>query len=295
MKTDITNAKLKYLNAGCGTKFHTDWVNIDINSSSPHVRSFNFLNGLPYENNYFDVVYHSQVLEHFPKDKAPHFLSECFRVLKPNGVIRIVVPDLENIAREYIKHLEANISSPTPETVANYDWIMLEMYDQTVRNHSGGQMAEFLKLPNLPNKEYIIHRIGYVAKDLIPSVKCSHSPALYAGHTPKSPGLNYGILIGRLKNKLVRIFNIFRADGLREPIASENSRIGSFRLSGEVHMWMYDRFSLGRLLREVGFDDIKVLDPHRSAIPNWSKYELDVRDGAVFDPSSLFIEARKSV
>lgn len=294
MKTDITNAKLNYLNAGCGTKFHTDWINIDINSSSPHVRSFNFLNGLPYENNYFDVVYHSQVLEHFPKEKAPQFLSECFRVLKPDGVIRVVVPDLENIAREYIKNLEANIHSSTPETVANYDWIMLEMYDQTVRNHSGGQMAEFLKLPNLPNKEYIIHRIGYVAKDLIPSVGCSHSLAVDTEHTRESPGLSNGTLIGRLRNKLGRIFTNLRAADSREPIQSESSRIGSFRLSGEVHMWMYDRFSLGRLLREVGFDDIRVLDPHRSSIPNWSKYELDVRDGAVFDPSSLFIEARKS-
>jgi hypothetical protein len=40
--------------------------------------------------------------------------------------------------------------------------------------------------------------------------------------------------------------------------SSQEQKIGSFRLGGEIHMWMYDRFSHSRLLREVGFEDIEV-------------------------------------
>ena len=58
-------------------------------------------------------------------------------------------------------------------------------------------------------------------------------------------------------------------------------------------MWMYDRFSLSRLLRQVGFDGIRKLDPFTSDIPDWSRYELDVKEGLPFDPASLFMEARK--
>ncbi len=60
-------------------------------------------------------------------------------------------------------------------------------------------------------------------------------------------------------------------------------------------MWMYDRFSLSRLLKKVGFEDIKIKNPFESEIPNWSDYELDVEKGNVLDQTSLFIEAKKGV
>ena len=134
-------SNLNYLNVGCGNKFHKKWVNVDMYSKCPYVKSYNLLKGLPFANDQFDVVYHSQVLEHFSKEKAPDFVKECFRVLKPGGIMRVVVPDLENIVNEYIKHLNENIENPSRQAEANYDWILLEMYDQTVRNYSGGQMA----------------------------------------------------------------------------------------------------------------------------------------------------------
>lgn len=154
--------KVNYLNVGCGDKFHTAWTNIDMYSNTPHIKACNLLKGIPFSTNSFDVVYHSQVLEHFPKEKASFFMSECFRVLKPGGIIRVVVPDLENIVNEYIKCLNENLSNPNKYSEANYDWILLELYDQTVRNHSGGQMVEFLRQPELVNEDYIVDRIGYL-------------------------------------------------------------------------------------------------------------------------------------
>ena len=100
--------KLNYLNLGCGKRYHKDWVNVDMYSDTPDVMAYNLLKGIPFSDNHFEVVYHAQVLEHSPKDDAPGFIKECFRVLKPGGVIRIVVPDLEGIVTEYLKYLKVN-------------------------------------------------------------------------------------------------------------------------------------------------------------------------------------------
>lgn len=268
--------KLNYLNLGCGYKFHKEWINVDMTSNSPYVKAHNLLKGIPFRNNQFDVIYHSQVLEHFPKEKAPSFVGECFRVLKPGGIMRVVVPDLENIVNEYLKQLHENIENPNRLSEANYDWILLEMYDQTVRNHSGGQMAACLMQPELINEEYIMNRIGYVGKSI-----------------------RNGYLSARQKQKIFNLMKFAKRATryiirrMKHIFLSEAHRIGQFRLGGEIHMWMYDRYSLSRLLRVSGFEDVQVKTPFESNIPQWDKYELDVKDGMVFDPSSLFMEARK--
>ena len=77
------------------------------------------------------------------------------------------------------------------------------------------------------------------------------------------------------------------------PFRSTNSKVGAFRMGGEVHLWMYDRFSLARLLKECGFENVSIVSPTESRIPKWSDYELDVKGGFVHDPTSLFAEAVK--
>ena len=51
----------KMLNIGCGHRFHRDWVNIDVDPASPEVIKADIINGIPYPDNHFDVVYHSNV------------------------------------------------------------------------------------------------------------------------------------------------------------------------------------------------------------------------------------------
>ena len=279
--------KLNYLNLGCGSKFHKDWYNIDMSSNSSDVIAVNLLKGIPFPDKFFDVVYHSQVLEHIPKEKAHDFIKECFRVLKPNGIIRIAVPDLENIVDEYKKFLNENLQNPNELSSANYDWILIEMYDQTVRNYSGGQMTEFLKQTNLINEKYIIERIGYDFRSISNSFLRGDTLNTISGNFKRvflSPTIfkkAFKFIFRKIKQNILSI------------ILSEKSKIGSFRMGGQVHMWMYDRYSLSRLLKECGFEEISIKSPIDSAIPKWEVYELDVKDGLICDPTSLFIEARK--
>jgi predicted SAM-dependent methyltransferase len=277
--------KNSYINIGCGAKYHKDWTNIDMAPNNPDIINQNFLNGIPFPDYSFDVVYHSQVLEHFPKEKALYFMSECYRILNNEGIIRIVVPDLENIIDEYKHWLEINKNNPTDESIANYDWIMLELFDQTVRSYSGGLMADFLRQKELKNEKYIVDRIGFVGRSIREHFLNPRPQLIYKA--PKSL-IHYVKFFLRPVKKLIEktIFNKVEFD-------TPEYKLGKFRLSGEIHFWMYDRYSLTRLLKEVGFKDIKIKDPFNSDIPNWQSYELDVKDGLAYDPTSLFIEARK--
>jgi predicted SAM-dependent methyltransferase len=282
--------KLKYLNVGCGNKFHSDWVNIDMVSGHPDVIEYNILSGLPFPSDCFEVVYHSQVLEHIPKEKAADFLTECFRVLKPGGMIRIVLPDLENIVKEYQKYLELCLAQPGKLNEANYDWMLLEMYDQTVRNRPGGQMAAYIEKPVLINEEFVFSRIGRIGK------------LIRSGYLEGSGQTQQGSMsvLGKYIEKIVRNlrFSRVRKRFILALLTSEERaflKVGQFRNGGEIHYWMYDRFSLSRLLGSIGFTKPNIFDPYRSEITDWSKYELDVKDGYAYDPKSLFIEARKPV
>src|SRR5262249_22191995 len=157
------------------------------------------------------------------------FLKECCRVLKPGGVLRVVVPDLENIAAEYVKNVKECLENPTPLAEANYDWILLEMYDQVVRNHSGGDMAEYLRQEPLPNERYIIERLGAGGQAII-DAGCRKG-------TRKSL---------REKWQRMTLRKLWRYPGraMKALFSSHAQKIGAFRLGGEVHLWMYDRFSL---------------------------------------------------
>jgi predicted SAM-dependent methyltransferase len=273
---------MKLLNLGCGSVFHPDWENLDIVSSFPEVREYDIRRNLPYPDAQFDACYSSHVIEHFNQAEAESFLAECWRILKPKGVVRIVVPDLEFIVRDYIKALE-QVNHDIKEAEPNYDWMMLELYDQTVRSLSGGVMKDFLFNPKIINKDFVSYRIGAEAENywnVLPNGQSTRRKI-----TSKT--------IWQVVNK-VRImtakFLVFAVAGNEAMKAFEE---GVFRNSGEIHRWMYDRYSLKRLLQNSGFSDIQVCQATESRISDFNSYKLDVINGKTRKPDSLFMEAIK--
>ncbi|MBL4654316.1 MAG: methyltransferase type 11, partial [Bacteroidia bacterium] len=69
--------------------------------------------------------------------------------------------------------------------------------------------------------------------------------------------------------------------------------IGKFRMGGEIHQWMYDQYSLKKLLSSCRFKDPQVKTASESGIPHWAECNLDLIEGAVNKPDSLFMEAYK--
>ncbi|WP_448528269.1 class I SAM-dependent methyltransferase [Raineya sp.] len=279
-----------YLNLGCGQRFHPEWTNIDFVSQSPYVQAHNLLNGIPFPNESFEVVYHSHVLEHFTKTDGKKFLAECYRVLKPAGIIRIAIPDLERIVREYLKNLELALQG-NKQAEHNYEWIMLELYDQTVRTQSGGDMAKYIFQPEIPNESYVFERIGeegrLLRKMYLDSLKNPTNPQPAAKDNRSFIRKTLSKAKTLLKNILLKNEVQFYQENLKY------TYLGQFRLGGEIHQWMYDRYSLSKLLKEVGFDNIQIKTAFESNIPQWNSYELESKNGVIFKPDSLFIEANK--
>lgn len=55
----------------------------------------------PYSDETFDFVFSCHMLEHLFVHKAQACIAEIFRVLKPGGICRVVVPDLDKIVADY--------------------------------------------------------------------------------------------------------------------------------------------------------------------------------------------------
>lgn len=91
---------------------------------SGKIRYCNVNNGLPFVAGEVAVVYASHMLEHLTRKQGQALLRECYRVLAPGGIVRLVVPDLERLARLY---LERKAHAGLPERVPPADDMMQEM------------------------------------------------------------------------------------------------------------------------------------------------------------------------
>jgi predicted SAM-dependent methyltransferase len=247
------------LNVGCGRHAHPEWVNLDCVALVPGVVVHDISKGLPFTDHSFDVVYHSHVLEHLRYSDATAFITECLRVTVPGGILRVVVPDLEGICRLYLENL-ASAERGDEEAARRYDWIVLELLDQMVRDHGGGRMGDYWRSNLVPAESFVIERMG-------------------------GEYLRF------------REWWLSQPEAGLLPVASstpEAEEEGRFRQSGEVHRWMYDRYSLGKLLNECGFIDAKVRAANESLIPDFNRYLLDIElDGSTRKPDSLFMEMVK--
>lgn len=248
---------LKLLNLGCGGHFHPDWTNLDLDPA-PGVQAHNVYDRLPFPKETFDAVYHSDLLEHLSKSYVPLFLLDCWRVLKPGGVLRVAVPDLEVICENYLESLHGTLEG-NPELAARYDWTVIELIDQLTRHVSGGEMIKYWHQNPMPAESFVVERVG---ADIIRAHRRSPGVPLEPSR-PSSAEL--------------------------DPLA-----VGEFRLGGQVHLWMYDRYSLGNLLKQAGFCEIKPCKFSESEIPNFAFYGLDIApDDKSRKPDSLFMEAKK--
>ena len=144
------------VNLACGNTFlcGDNWLNVDYSSFNSSVLQANILGRLPINNNSAELVYSSHFLEHIPRDKVDYFLLECWRILKPGGVLRLVVPDLENLCRTYLYHRDQ------AEHI-KADFVVLELLDQCVRRRSGGELGSYYQSLK-PNDQADEARIAFV-------------------------------------------------------------------------------------------------------------------------------------
>lgn len=208
------------------------------------------------------MIYHSHVLEHFTRTEAREFIGECRRVLEPGGILRVVVPDLETIARLYLKNLH-DADGGEAGAAERHQWMTIELVDQLAREQSGGEMLKYWRQNPMPQEEFVIQRLGREVQRFLEYFR--------------------GLPVEEQKKQ--------RELPDPTPIAL---KVGEFRLGGEVHKWMYDRVSLKALLEGAGFREVRQCRADESGIPDFPNYGLDLHnDGTTRKPDSLFMEGWK--
>ena len=281
--------KTQRLNIGCGQRFCPDWTNIDY-VGRDGVLAHDLLKGLPFPDESFDVVYHSHVLEHISKPDAVSFIRECYRVLKPNGTLRVVIPDLELLVRNYLGKLE-EVRLGSEKEYVNYEWTVIHLLDQLVRANSGGEMARFLSERNDLDLEFIIDTCGDEVAEIARESRAKKikTPLKNNGSaTTKKKSRIKGIIRQTLKVICNKYKKVQCSD------EDEFDKQVAFRRTGEVHQWMYDEISLKKLLLDCGFINILLTSATESSIENWSSFNLDTsKDGSIFHTDSLFMEASR--
>lgn len=295
------------LNLACGQTYHEQWVNID-QFQEDGVSACDLTKPLPFDDQSFAVLYCSHFLEHLRDKEARGFLRECMRVLRPGGILRLVVPDLEDMARDYLEIIDGLENQSELKT--EHQWILLELFDQMTREKPQGMMETFLS-----DKEK--RKSGFIRKRIGGAIRCfDSSPERQPGQeTPASPSLL--TLVKKFlrdsdfrTDRLIKFFfpkrhktYLLHPSGsifvevcllLTPGISYEEIKSSKFRNSGEVHFQAFDRFSLKWLLEDIGFEKIERMEAARSQIKNWKEFFLDCGpDGSIRKADSLYMEAIK--
>jgi SAM-dependent methyltransferase len=159
------------LNLACGYRMHRDWNNLDfsplarlaryprlasflrragilsekryrrIEHIDPDIVIWDLRKGIPYPDNTFHAVYHSHFLEHLDTSASELFLRECYRVLRPGGVLRIVVPNLEyyiNLYNSSLCSLYAAVDISARAQIENHKKSIFLLLNQLIDHEPTG-------------------------------------------------------------------------------------------------------------------------------------------------------------
>jgi predicted SAM-dependent methyltransferase len=86
---------VKKLHIGCAWHLMPGWLNNDLYPTRKEAVHFDATKTFPIPSSSFDYIFSEHMIEHLTYDGGAMMLRECYRVLKPGGVIRTSTPDLQ--------------------------------------------------------------------------------------------------------------------------------------------------------------------------------------------------------
>ena len=131
--------KNRFAQYGCGLSAPEDWLNYDASPTlriqrtpvlnvlikpkplfPKNVQYGDIIKGLPVEDNELDGIYCSHVLEHLSLEDLRIALRNTYKVLKPGGIFRLVLPDLEYCAHRYLDELAGGDATAAMNFIEHY-------------------------------------------------------------------------------------------------------------------------------------------------------------------------------
>ncbi len=97
----LLKRNIRRLHVGCGRIRFPGWVNADLSTRAELIIDLRW--PLPFPADYLDRIHSEHVLEHLDYETAVRFLRQAKRVLNRGGVIRVAMPDLDDLVDGYQK------------------------------------------------------------------------------------------------------------------------------------------------------------------------------------------------
>ena len=144
----LATHKIRKLHIGCGDHLLDGWLNVDLFPESPIVLHLDATEPFPFGNEEFDFVFSEHMIEHVSYAQGAHMLSECYRIMRNNGKIRISTPDLaflialykegkSDLQKEYMKWATDQFIGSAPSCADTFvinnfvrDWGHQFIYDE---------------------------------------------------------------------------------------------------------------------------------------------------------------------
>ena len=93
--------EFRKLHLGCGSVFIPGFTHVDV-AEYDHVDYLQDVRDLSFiPENSAELVYSSHVLEHFGRWEVGDIIKEWYRVISPDGILRLAVPDFAACAKLY--------------------------------------------------------------------------------------------------------------------------------------------------------------------------------------------------
>ena len=147
------------LNLGCGPIHAAAWVNVDGSNRawlasrlswldrllvslrlvaptefSAATVYANLLRRFPWRDKSVEAIYMGEMLEHFTQEEGERVLRECYRVLRPGGLLRIRVPDNAHFWKKYLEEYESTKDKPRVQWCLSHTrWTAMYFQDICVR------------------------------------------------------------------------------------------------------------------------------------------------------------------
>jgi predicted SAM-dependent methyltransferase len=114
----LKTATAPRLQIGTGRHVLTGWLNTDY-TPGKGIAFLDATRRFPFRDQTFDFIFSEHMIEHVPYRGGMSMLNECFRVLKPNGLIRLATPDMRFLIELYSRP-EEGIHRPYMEWAAGF-------------------------------------------------------------------------------------------------------------------------------------------------------------------------------
>ena len=150
------------LNLGCNHFYADRWINVDLRTHEDVTPDLihDVREPLPFTPGSIDAVYCGHILEHLTHNECAKALDNIRTVLKPDGLLGVVGPDIELAEAGYPEAIPDIMHGTTGEQGAGHEWVPTLASTVELLEANGWRVTP-LTIETMPSHWPVVSRIGW--------------------------------------------------------------------------------------------------------------------------------------